>query len=180
MSTTAAASGLTLKQKAMNEFREFMIISIYLFVVLGLLELHKSVILRQEHIDFTYTGIALINALALGKVILIAGHFHFGERYNERPLIYPTLIKSAIFAVILTVFKIVEEYVVGYFRHESFKSISAELGGGSIHGVITFTLLAFAFLTPFVGFNELQRVLGEGKLLRLFFRPRSPQSTHAD
>jgi hypothetical protein len=34
-------------------------------------------------------------------------------------------------------------------------------------------LLLFVVLTPFVGFGELKRVLGESKLKQLLLRPRS-------
>ena len=91
----------TLKQRAFHEFKEFLIIALYLWVVFGLLVLHKSMILAEHHIDFTYHGLALINALALAKVMLVARHLPLGEQLNNTPLIYPTLLKSALFTVVL-------------------------------------------------------------------------------
>ena len=52
-------------------------IALYLWLILGLLTLHKSMILAEHRIDFTYHGLALINALALSKVMLVARHLHW-------------------------------------------------------------------------------------------------------
>jgi len=158
----------TLKQKAYHEFREFLVIALYLWVVFGLLVLYKSVILNQEHIDMIAKGFALLNALALAKVMLIAKAMHLGEWVNDAPLIYPTIVKSASFAVVLLFFKILEEAVVGLHHGKSFQESIADLGGGTLKAILTFALLLFVMLIPFFGFTELERILGEGKLRQIF------------
>jgi len=162
----------TLKQKAYGQFREFLIIAAYLWVVFGLLEVHKAMILAEHHMHFTYHGLALINALALAKVMLVAKDLHLGEQFNEAPLICPTLLKSGLFTVVLAGFKILEEAAVSFYRGEPFQQSIAEIGGGTWKGFLTLTMLVFVLLIPFVGYGELQRVLGMGKLGELFFHPR--------
>ena len=160
----------TLKEKAYHEFKEFLVIALYLWVVFGLLLLYKSVILNQEHIDVVAKGFALLNALALAKVMLIAKALHLGEWANDAPLIYPTLVKSASFAAVLSFFKILEEALVGLYHGRSIQDSIADLGGGTLKGILTLAVLLFVMLIPFFGFTELQRVLGEGKLGEVFFR----------
>jgi len=150
-----------------------LIIALYLWVIFGLLILHKSLILAEHHIDFAYHGFAVINALALAKVMLLARHIPLGDRLRNAPLIYPTFLKSALFTAVLACFKILEDAVVGWYRHESFQQSIADLGGGTWRGIVTLTLLVFAILVPFVGYGELGRVLGEGKLEKIFFEPRT-------
>ena len=104
-----------------QETREYLIISLYLFVVFGLFALHKSVILAEHHIDFALHGFALINALALGKVILIAQDLHLADHFRDAPLIYPTLLKSFVFTIVLACFKIVEDSALGMFHGKSFQ-----------------------------------------------------------
>jgi hypothetical protein len=166
-------SGRSLVQRAHHELKEGLIIALYLWVVFGLLVLHKSMILAEYHIDFAYHGLALINALALAKVMLAARHIPLGDRLKNAPLIYPTLLKSALFTVVLAFFKILEDAVIAWYRHESFRQSITDLGGGTWTGILTLALLVFAMLVPFVGYGELGRVLGEGKLDRLFFQPRT-------
>lgn len=167
-----ATSSRTLKQIAFQQLKKFLAIALYLWVVFGLLVLFKSVVLAEHHIPFSYHGFALINALALAKVMLAAKHLRLGEGFEEAPLIYPTLLKSALFAVVLACFKILEEVLVGLYHGDSFQQSINDLGGGTLNGILIITLLLFAMLIPFVGYGELQRVLGEGKLTHLFFRPR--------
>ena len=165
-------SSRTLKQRAYRELKEFFVIALYLWGVFGVLIVHTSLVLGEHHIDFKYHGLALINALALAKVMLVAKDLHLGERFNEAPLIYPTLLKSALFTVLLACFKILEEVGIGLYRQESFQQSIADLGGGTWKGILTLTVLLFVVLIPFVAFGELQRVLGEGKLGLLFFHSR--------
>jgi hypothetical protein len=167
----------TLKQKARQEMKEFLIISFYLWVVLGVMLLYKGIVLNAEHVGSHITvwekGFAILNALALGKVVLIARAFHLGEGYDDAPLIFPTLLKSALFSVVLACFKILEEAAVGYFHHKTFQQSIGDLGGGTLQGILGLTIVLFVVLIPFFGYTELQRVLGEGKLQTLFFKSRS-------
>jgi len=71
---------------------------------------------------------------------------------------------------VLVCFKILEVIVVGLYRGQSFDQSSEELGGGTWKGILTLTLLLFVVLIPFVGFAELRRVLGKGKLGQILFR----------
>ena len=162
----------TLKQKAVHEAREYLVISFYLFVVFSLFISYKSVILAEHHIDFTLHGFALINALALGKVILVAQELHLADRFRDAPLVYPTLLKSLVFSIVLACFKVAEEAAVGRFHGKSFHESISDLGDGSWKGILTLTVLLFVVLIPFFGFNELRRVFGEDRLVKAFFRSR--------
>jgi hypothetical protein len=159
-----------LKQRVFLEFKEGLIITLYLWAVFGLLVLHKSMILAEHHIDFAYHGLAIINALALAKVMLIARKLDLPARMKDAPLIYPTLLKSAFFTLVLACFKILEDAAIGLYRHQSFRQSNSELGGGTWQGILTLALLVFVMLIPFVGYGELRRVMGEGKLEKLFFQ----------
>lgn len=149
-------------------------IALYLWVVFGLLIMFKAVVLAEHHIPFAYHGFALINALGLAKVMLTAKDLHLGEKFDEAPLLYPTLLKSALYSILLACFKILEEVAVGLYHGKSFQQSISDLGGGTFTSILILTLLLFAMLVPFVGYGELQRVLGDGKLEQIFFKPRSP------
>lgn len=171
-----ATTNSTLKQKATKEMKEFFLIALYLWLVFALFVVYKSVILAEYHMAFAYHGFAIINALALGKVMLVVKHLHLGEQFDDAPLIYPTLLKSALFTVVLAVFKILEDAAVGLYRGKSLAESITDLGGGTLQAILTLTMLLFVILIPFVGYGELKRVLGEGKLKQLFFRRRSLQN----
>jgi hypothetical protein len=162
----------TLKQKAVHEVREYLIISLYLFAMFSLFVIYKSVILAEHHIDFALHGLALINALALAKVMLLAQDLHLADRFRDAPLIYPTLLKSFVFTIVLVSFKIAEEAAIGRFQGKSFYESISNLEGGSWKGISTLTLLLFVVLIPFFGFTELRRAFGGDRLVGAFFRSR--------
>jgi hypothetical protein len=162
----------TLKQRAFHGLREYLVISFYLFVVFSLFAIYKSVILAEHHIDFAPHGLALINALTLAKVMLVAQELHLADQFRDAPLIYPTLLKSFAFTIVLACFKIAEEAAVGMFHGKSFHESIAVFAGGSWKGVLSLTVLLFVVLVPFFGFTELRRVFGEDRLVGAFFRPR--------
>jgi hypothetical protein len=168
-----------LKEKAYRELKEFLVIALYLYLIFGLLMLYKSAILAEQHISFAYHGLAAINALALAKVMLLAKGLHVGEHYDDRPLIYPTLFKSALFTLVLVCFKILEDAAIGLYHGKTFRGSIADLAGGTWQGILTLSLLLFVVLIPFVGFGELQRRIGKDKLAQVFFHERQAQSSPA-
>src|SRR5215467_1793214 len=98
----------TVRQVIIEETKKFLVVAAYLWVIFALLVEYKSVILAEENISIETRGLALINALALGKIIILAQAFHLGEMADDVPLIYPTILKSGLFAMLLAFFKILE------------------------------------------------------------------------
>lgn len=161
-----------LKQRAAHQLREYLLISFYLWVVFAILVVYKSLILAEHHIDYTLHGFAVIEALALAKVMLTAQDLHLGEWFGDAPLIHVTLLKSFVFTVVLACFKIVEDVLVGKLHGKSFQESIADFAGGSWKGIVTLSLLVCIMLIPFFGFSELRRVFGSDRLIEVFFRPR--------
>ncbi len=168
------ASKPTLKQKVWHGVKEYFVISLYLWVIFGLFVIYQSVILVEHDIPYASHGFALLNALALAKVMLVARELNFADNFKKAPLIVPTLFKSAAFAVVLGCFKILEAIGVGLYHGRSISESIIEVGGGRIEGILVFIALLAVQLIPFFGFTELRRVFGEGKLERLFFTSRHP------
>ena len=168
-----------MKRKAYEATKDFFVIALYLWVILGLFAVYWAVILGQG-ISMLEKGFVVINALVLAKVMLIAKELRLGETARDAPLIYPTLLKSALFSVVLALFKILEEAARGLYHGESFQQSIADLAGGTWQGILCLAVLLFVLLTPFFAFTELQRVLGEGKLPELFFRARQPSNLPSD
>jgi hypothetical protein len=158
-----------LKNKALHEAKKFFWIFIYLWVCFGLFVLYKTLIVAEQHIDYTGYGLAFVKALVLGKIILIGESLQLAERHKDRPLIYPTLYKSFVFFVLLVVFSILEHVVRGVFEHKAITESLSEIGGGSLPVILAGGLIMFVVLVPFFAFREIGRVLGQNKLYHLFF-----------
>jgi hypothetical protein len=74
----------SLKQRISHGMRRGLVIASYLFVVLSVLDIHKSVILPEHQIDLVEFGLNLINASALAKVILVGQELNFANRSGTR------------------------------------------------------------------------------------------------
>ena len=101
------------KQAIYHQFTSFLGSAVYLFLLFGILALHEAVVSAKNGIEYHFYGFAIINALVLGKVILVADDFDFAEWFKERVPIYSILAKAAAFTILLLIFDIVEEVVVG-------------------------------------------------------------------
>jgi hypothetical protein len=162
----------TLKQKAYQGLKSYLMLACYLWVVFALFVLYSSVILSEHRIPFAPHGFALVNALVLAKVISVAQEF-VGDWLNEMPLIYMTVFKSVAFAVLLGCLKIIEETLRGLYRGLSYnESIRVAVGGGTLTGALAFMAILAVVLIPLFAFTELSSVLGEENLRTLLFTPR--------
>jgi hypothetical protein len=162
----------TLKQKILHGVSEFLVSALYLFVVFSLFDIYKSVILEQHRMNLLPFGLALVNALALAKVMLVGQELHLADWLRDAPLIYPTLLKSFVYTVLLAVFKILEGAVVGMYHGKPLGESIVVFAGGSWRGVLALSVLFFVILIPFFGFTELRRLFGEDRIVGAFLRPR--------
>lgn len=164
-----------LKNKVVSEAKKLAVIVGYLSMLFVLLELHRLAILREQNPTTPVgyrVGFALINALVLGKIILIADAFHLADDFKDKPLIWAILFKSAVFSVLLTCCETLEKVLIGVFHHRSISQSASELGGG-VEGFLLLTLMAFIVLIPFFAIMETSRVIGEHELFSLIFKRRT-------
>ncbi len=157
----------SLKERAAEEMREFLIMFLYLWLLFGLFVLNERIILQQSGLSLFSQGFAAINALVLAKVMLIADGLKFGHRLHHKPLLYSTLYKAMAFALLFIIFHVVEQVVIGLFKGESAAAAVPLIGGGGVGGLICVTLILFVALIPFFAFRDLSRVLGPEKLREL-------------
>ena len=91
----------TVARRLYHQLVQFLLIAIYLFVVFGILALHEEVVAAKNHITYHFYGFALINAIILGKVMLVAEDLNFGNRFfRTKPLVYPIVFKAIVFTLL--------------------------------------------------------------------------------
>jgi hypothetical protein len=115
----------------------------------------------------------------VAKVVLLGQNLPVMECLRDRPLIHPILFKSAIFAVILFCFHVIEETAIGMLHGKSFSHSVPNIGGDTLQGILMIEIITFVMLIPFFAFMELERTIGPEELSRLLFGRRgrnTPQS----
>ena len=126
---------LGLKKRLLEEVRKFLVITLYLWVMLALFSLHKTVVLEQSHLDYQAEGFAIMNALVLAKIVLVAEELHLGRRFSGHRLIYAVLYKSFLFASVLICFHAAEGVVVALLRARPLSESLTDFGRGDLQGV---------------------------------------------
>lgn len=156
-----------LRARAIDEGKKFLIMTLYLWVFIAALNLHKDAILQQNHIDYEAQGFAIVNALVLAKIMLVADGLKLGTRFGERPLIYSVLYSSLLFAIVLICFHIVEGAAVALLHGRPIAGSLADFGAGNLKGVLSYGAIVFLALIPFFLFRGIARAVGEDQIWRL-------------
>jgi hypothetical protein len=133
------------------------------------LALHESVVSEKHHINYHFYGFAILNALILGKVMLVAEDLHFLDWLKDKPIIYPILCKAVAFSILFLVFDVVEEVLVGVFKGKTIGESIPSIGGGTPSGVFFVGIILAIALIPFFAFREVGRAIGERTLRSLMF-----------
>jgi hypothetical protein len=162
----------TLKQRVADEMRRFLVMFLYLWVLFGLFVLNERIILGQHGISFSSQGFALLNALVLAKVMLVAEDLNLGHWLQGKPLIYPILHESFVFAILFICFHIVEHMVIGLLKGETVAESVPAIGGGGFAGLACVAAILFVALIPFFAFRDISRELGSGRLNAMLFGKR--------
>ena len=169
MTTDAAAPGF--KQRAARELKDYAIISAYLAVLFCAISTYTALLLRKYDVDTWNYAFALINALVIGKVILIGDMMHIGRRAETRPLYQTVILKSIAFGLFIFAFHLLEEFVKRLIHHEPPGTVLHEI---ELTQLISRAIVILCALMPLFAFRELPRYLGEGKLNEIFFSRTPP------
>jgi hypothetical protein len=162
-----------LKKKIVHEIGEYLIIVCYLTLVFAAFTQYRRFLLAAHDIAYTEYGVAVIEALILGKVVMIGDILHLGRRLEQKPLIYPTLLKTVVFSVFVAAFTLIENMIKGLWEGKGAMAGLIDLFGKIPYELLAGSLIIFVSLIPFFAFRELGQVLGEGKLWVLFFKKRA-------
>lgn len=158
-----------LTRRIVHELRQYVAISLYLFICFAAILFYKASALAAEGIHFAPFGFAAIKALIMAKFMLIGITMHAGERFEYKPLIYPVLHKSFVFLVILAALTVVEETISGIIHGRTLIQSVSDIAGGTWMQIVATCVLMWLILLPYFAFRQIGEALGRGRLYRMFF-----------
>jgi hypothetical protein len=159
------------KHIAAEEFRRYVISFLYLYVLLGVFTIHEDIVLRERSLGLAPHGWALVNALVLGKVMLIAEDLRLGTRFKSSPLIYPIVIEAFILSVLFLAIHVLEHLIAGVIHGEALAASIPMIGGGGPKGVAFAGFSFFVALIPFCGFRQVSHAIGPERMRSLLLGP---------
>jgi hypothetical protein len=176
MAAHDSAASPSFKERAKEEFIDFYQIAIYLAVLFCAFVTYTRLVLRHhdimdETVNYTF---AVINALVIGKVILIGEMMHLGRRAQARPLYQAVAIRAGLYSLLVLAFHLLEEFVKRLIHHEAPGTVLREI---QIYQLLARSIIIYCVFLPLFAFRELKRILGPEKMHELFFAPRTPPST---
>ncbi len=160
------------KETVRHEMIEYAINVVYLTLVFAAFTQYTRFLLAAHDITYTNYWFAVIEALILGKVIMIGGVFHLGRGLEDKPLIYPTLYKTVVFVVFVGAFKLIEHAIKGLWSGEGLAGTLVDVSEEDLHVVLANSLVVLVAFIPFFAVKELGRVFGGAKIFALFFQKR--------
>ena len=162
-----AAKTESLKARFFGEMKIYFAITLYLWVVLALFALYKRALLNENGIDYWRQGYAIVNALILGKVLLIGEMLKLGDGLRKRALVWVVLGRTVLFTALLMVFHVIEETIHAAIKGLPVGESIMSIGGGSWFGMFVYAAIMFVMLIPLTAFRELSFVLGTDVMWKL-------------
>ncbi|MCC6428983.1 MAG: hypothetical protein IT435_19455 [Phycisphaerales bacterium] len=163
----------SLGHKLKHEARELVPVSLYFFISFQLLALTQQLMLESWGIKASSFAAATITALVVAKVVLIADHVPFLNRFPDKPLVYNIVWKTAIYFAASFVLRYLE-HLIHFWRKasdfdEANRRLLDEVVWPHFCGVQLWLLI---LLLVFCAARELARALGREKMVRMFFGER--------
>ncbi len=147
-------------------------IALYLGTLLSLFAIHRSLLLHESGLA-ARIGFSFLNALALSKVVLVGQELRLGDSFRHKPLIYVIVFKSEIFSLLLFVFRIVEEALIGMYHGKTFAEALMEghpaLEQTKFSGIVLICVILFFALLPFFAYLEIEGAVGRDKMRAILF-----------
>jgi hypothetical protein len=169
-----------LKQKAIEELKEFWIIALYLAVFLTAFTFYRRMVLAEFGVTYLHYGIGLIEALVIAKIVLIGRALGLDKQVDRgEPLILSVVFKAAIFSILAILFALLEHIVEGLLHKEEWATIARGLLDVGAHELSARMIMLFISFVPFFAFWEIGQVLGRQKLVEMFFSKRRPLTRQA-
>jgi hypothetical protein len=162
----------SLKSRALDELREYVIITLYLWLLFAVFSIYRRMILQEHGISAWQQGFAIVNALVFGKVILIAQALHLEAGLRKYPRIFIVLGNALMFTIVLVLFHLLEDAIKAWIGGRPLATAVSDFGGGTLSGFLTLGAIMFVALIPFFGMQEVARAVGGRALWGLLLSGR--------
>ncbi len=160
-----------LEKRIENEMKQYAVVAGYFAFFFLSLTTYQKLILAEYDIGYYQYGWAVVQAMILGKVVLLGQFLHLGSRFEDRPLILTALWKSLVFALLAAALVALEHLVEALLHHRPLSAVFQLSGGHGVEMLARFQIVLVAFV-PFFAVRELARMSGHDDLVEVLFARR--------
>jgi len=167
----------SLKDRLRQEMRDYLIISLFFALVLGVFNFYRRQILGEAGDSYLRYGASVIEALILAKIVLI------GQAMNlklvgaaRRSIFEVAVLRSVLFAVLVLLVAVLERIVMGLIHGMEWAGIAQSIAERGLNEIVARVIVTFAAFLPFFALWELRRRLGPRRFFELWFSRTDPAS----
>jgi hypothetical protein len=155
-----------------KEFFELLPPTIYFFVALHIVAFVRVLMLKKTGIAPSSSISIAVAALILGKAVLIADMLPMINRFPNKPLIYNIAWKTVIYLLLSAVIHYLERLIDFWRETGGFVAGNQKLLSEIIWPHFwAIQIILFVLIAMYCMMHELVRVIGKGKVMRIFFGP---------
>lgn len=159
-----------LSSRLLHEFRKVLPPSLFFFCAFQLIAVTQALTVQRFGIPLYSFLKITIAALLVGKVVLIADHLPFMNRFPDRPLIWNVVWKTLVYILATTIVRYLEQLVHASIDHGGLAEGNAALFDAMIWS--RFWAVQIWLVVLFFGYTllrELLQALGREQILRMIF-----------
>lgn len=159
-----------LKQRVRDELLDLLPPTIFFLIAFHIIAISRSLLLRQYGVGVSAVAGATVGALVVGKVVLLADHLPFINRFPEKPLIYNVVWKTVVYVLAALVVHYLEHLVPIWWREGDLSAANHRLLDEIVwphFWVIQLWLVVLLFV--YCALREFIRAVGRREVLRMFF-----------
>lgn len=161
-------------EKVKHELAELIPVTLFFFVAFQLLAVTQMLMLEEVGMRKWVFVAATVGALIVAKVVAIADHLPFLNRFPEHPLIYNVAWKTAIYFLASLAVRYAEHVIRAWRKFGGFLEANRQL----VHEIhwphlIVVQLWLLILLLVYCTLRELVRALGRDRVFALFLTNRA-------
>ena len=156
--------------KIKHEFLQVLPPTIFFVFAFNVVAITTILLLKERGVDVPPLLMATLLALVVGKVILIADHLPFMNKFPDKPLIYNVVWKTLVYMMVVFTVRYLEHVIPAFREFGSIAGAHQHLLEGfawrRFIAIQIWLLVLFLFYSVLV---ELVRALGKDRLRTMFF-----------
>jgi hypothetical protein len=160
-----------------KELKEVLPPTVFFAIGFNLIVLTTDLILADYLRSFASYLVATITALVVGKSVLVADAIPFLRHFDTAPVIRTVLFKTFIYWAVVFLVRFLEKLAEYFFGGGTFAGIPEYVATHfTWHRFAAIQIWIFVLFLIYCSIVELNSVLGDGELAKIFFtrRPRIP------
>jgi hypothetical protein len=157
-------------ERVRDELRDLLPPTIFFLIAFHILVLSRALMLREYGVKVSAVAGATIAALLVAKVVLLADHLPFINRFPEKPLIYNVVWKTATYWLGATMVHYLEHLVPRWWKLGDLTAANHQLMNEVVwphFWAIQLWLIVLLFV--YCALREFVRVTGRRQVRTMFF-----------